>query len=204
MALSAYSEYNETSGLRKYFVDTVADLPTGSTVHNGDTAEDLSPVAGTTSSWWYNGTNWVPRGIWPTYNAAGTQATSQVNIAKVSFTLTQVKAAATNKVSTLAVITTPANAVVTGLRVKHSTAFTGGGESACTLQLGVTGTIAAFMTAVDIFTAVGALVFYQTLATPAVSSAGDAIIATITTTTNNVSGLTAGGVDIWIEYIVLP
>ena len=203
MALSAFNEVNQVSGVRTYYVDTVSDLPTGSTVHAGDIALDLSYVAGTTSKWVYNGSNWVAVETSPTYNAAVSKI-AQIYIAKASFTLAQIKAGAVNKVSTLAVVTLPANAVVLGLRAKNTAANAGGGESVCTLQIGITGTIAAFMTAVDIFVVAADTTIYQTLAAAAVTAAATPVIATITTTTNNVSSLTTGGVDIWINYVILP
>ena len=204
MALSAFTEVNQVNGARTYYVDSITDLPTGSTVHSGDIALDISPAAGVTSSWIYDGSHWVGRGVTPTYNAANADAPLMQQCARVGYTLTYIKSVAVNKVATAPVLTLPAKAVITAIRVKQSAALAGGGESACTAQLGITGTIAAFMTAVDVFTAAGDTVFYNTLAAQAVSAAATPMILTLTTTTNNVSALTTGALDVWVNYVVLP
>ena len=111
--------------------------------------------------------------------------------------------ASTSKTITLT--TLPAGAVFNSAKAKHSASFTGGAVSAATLEVGISSDHDKYLVAFNVFQATGnATLGYNT---PEVAEthagAGTAITGTLTTTSANTDQLTAGSVDIWIEYSVI-
>lgn len=92
----------------------------------------------------------------------------------------------------------PAAAIIHATRIKHSVAFAGTSITAVNLSVGISGTVAKYASAFDIFQAVSATA-YQNSATFNSESftASTQITATITSIGANLSALTTGNVDIW-------
>lgn len=53
------------------------------------------------------------------------------------------------------VMSLPAGAVIHGVIISHTASFTGGGRTACTMSVGITGTLAKYATAFNVFQAPG-------------------------------------------------
>jgi len=105
----------------------------------------------------------------------------------------------------IAIGTLPAGAVVQARAVKLTTFFTGGGATTCTMAIGVSGTAAKFMTALNVLDTTTTAVWLQGTAgsSPLGPAGGDAIIATFTPDAGHtLDGLTAGEIDVEIYYSV--
>lgn len=104
--------------------------------------------------------------------------------------------------NTINLYTLAAGSIVHSVKVKHSAAFTGGAISACTLGVGITGSATKYISAFDVFQAPGATVLTIGPSTPTAENhtSSVAITALLTSTSANLSALTAGTVDIWILY----
>jgi hypothetical protein len=110
-------------------------------------------------------------------------------------------AATTNSIDLFSL---PAGGTILAVKLKHSVPFAGGALSAYTISLGITGTLAKYLAAQNVFQAVGATVYglnntiggeSHTAATP--------IKATATSTGANLSVATGGSVDVWVLWSVL-
>lgn len=104
----------------------------------------------------------------------------------------------------ITVYTRAAREVITGVRIKHSAAFTGGGLTAMTVQLGEGASPALYAPAFNIFQAPGDTILDDSDGFAALSHASGAVLARFDSTGANVSAATAGSVDIWIHSLVLP
>ena len=101
-------------------------------------------------------------------------------------------------------LTLPAGGYVRTVKIKHSTAFSGGAVAACTLQVGITGTANRYAAAFDVFAAVSATNYQVTNPNLGEShTATTTVKCTLTTTGANTNALTAGSVDIWVDYVVM-
>lgn len=92
----------------------------------------------------------------------------------------------------------PQGGVVMGVKVHATTSFTGGGVTAMTMSVGVTGTVTALTSAFDIFQATGNTVVQETPVFKSTTIAPISIVAAFTSTTANLNLLTAGSVDVYI------
>lgn len=126
--------------------------------------------------------------------------------AVISYAQGDFTAAATTQTYTL--LTTALQSVVKDFAYRTVTLLSGGSVSACTLQAGKTGTTNGYITATSVFTGGttikggdGAL-FNQ--AGGDGIAAATAIVAVITTTSDNVVNLTAGEIHLFFKVAVLP
>jgi len=112
-------------------------------------------------------------------------------------------AAATTNNITLATI--PAKAFVRSVVIKHSTSFSGGSISAYTVSVGITGNLTKYAGAFNVYQATGSTVF-QLATTQGIETFGAATDLKIaaTSTGANLNVASAGSVDVWVEYGVLP
>lgn len=134
-------------------------------------------------------------------------------VTQTSFTYQQVSRCATYTVGEASLtdadtsedetlFTLPAGGRVTGVAIKHSTAFTGGGLSAMTVSVGVSGTVTAYsISAFDIFQAVANTTMLLADNFNSTTNASQTVIAQFNSTGANVSAATAGSVDLEVCYV---
>lgn len=117
---------------------------------------------------------------------------------KYTVTKTQLAAAATTNNITL--FTLPAGGIIEAVKIKHSASFTGGSISAYTISVGITGTLAKYAAAYDVFAAPSATAMQLSTTVGTEShTAATAIKVAATSTGANLSAATAGSVDIWVK-----
>lgn len=114
------------------------------------------------------------------------------------YTLTEAAftAAAMNESVTL--FTLPAGGVIHGVKIKHSTAFSGGGAAVVTISVGIVGNTTKYASAFDVFQATGATVYQLSTTAGGESHAAPTAIVAELVSDVNVGDLTAGSVDIWV------
>jgi hypothetical protein len=114
---------------------------------------------------------------------------------------TYFQAASTTKTSTI--FTLPPNGIIHNIKIKHKIAFAGTSISACTVSVGIAGSATKYAHALDILQAVSATAYSIHDGVQSEScSASTAIIATATSTGANLSALSAGVVQFWINWSV--
>lgn len=123
--------------------------------------------------------------------------------AKYTVTYSQLAAAATTNSITL--FSLPAKYLIAGVIIKHSTAFSGGSISAYTVSVGITGSLAKYAAAYNVFQAVSSNTaqLSGSFNMEDFSSATN-ILITATSTGANLNAATAGSVDIWVNTASLP
>ena len=104
----------------------------------------------------------------------------------------------------VALFTLPARGKITGLTIKHSTAFAGTSITAVTVSVGLSGNTTAYANAFNILQATGDTVMQDDGGHFSASFASHAVTARFTSVGANLSALTAGSVDIWTCTVVLP
>lgn len=105
---------------------------------------------------------------------------------------------------TITLMTLPKGAIIKGVRIKHSTAFSGGGAGAVTCAVGsAAGATNSFAAAFDVFQAVANTTAQMTSGWKANTYAADTLTATIAANVN-VNTLTAGVVNIDVEMWIIP
>lgn len=108
----------------------------------------------------------------------------------------------------ITLLTLPLKTMIHHVAIKHSVAFTGGIISAYTLSVGITGTLAKYLAAFDVFQAVAATTFSASAATIKADlesfGGGIAIKVAAVSTTANLDAATAGSADIWVQTSLLP
>lgn len=91
-----------------------------------------------------------------------------------------------------------AGGIISGIKIKHSTAFAGAAISAVTMEVGTVGTTDLYAPAFDVLQATGAGVFSLSGVLGSEShTAATNILVTARSTGANLSALSAGVVDIW-------
>lgn len=94
-----------------------------------------------------------------------------------------------------------ASGVISGIKIKHSTAFSGGAISACTISVGITGTNAKYAGPFDVFLGTNPVQNYAYLVSGGIFSENSTVATLITVTADstgaNLNALTAGVVDVW-------
>ncbi len=109
---------------------------------------------------------------------------------------TDFQTAATSKSNTL--FSLVAGGIISGIKIKHSTRFTGGLISAVTMEVGVVGSTDLYAPAFDVFQVTGAGVFQVSNVVGSESqTAATNILITARSTGANLSSLTGGVVDVW-------
>ncbi|MDB4312105.1 hypothetical protein N9937_01615 [bacterium] len=98
--------------------------------------------------------------------------------------------------------TLPAQGIVHAAKIKHSEAFAGGAVSAMTLSVGITGSLAKYLAAFDVFQAVGDAVYSadDIFGAETHDSGGTSIRLAATSTGADLDALTAGVADVWVLY----
>jgi hypothetical protein len=118
------------------------------------------------------------------------------------FTITYADLTDADTSQTINLFTLPKGGIILGVRIKHSTAFSGGTVATCTVSVGsAAGTATDFASAYDIFSAAGDTAFQVTSEFKAVTYVADTVTATVTTTVGNVTDTTAGSVDIDVCFL---
>jgi len=99
----------------------------------------------------------------------------------------------------------PARGVVQKVVLKHTTAFSGGTSSALTLSVGITGTLAKYAVAFDVFQATGDTVFgFNDLPDMENFGAATSIRVEATATGDTLDNVGTGSCDIWVLTSALP
>lgn len=103
----------------------------------------------------------------------------------------------------------PAKGKIQGVTIKHSAAFTKSGLTAMTVSVGSSGTPAGYAPAFDVFQSVSNTAQYDDGGNFSLTAAAHDVIAQFTSTGTNLGNgttttLTAGSVDIWVLWSVLP
>lgn len=126
-----------------------------------------------------------------TVAATGTPRWRKFTVVETNFT-----AAATSE--DIELFTLGAGEIIHAVKIKHSTAFSGGGATSFTLSVGITGTLTKYASAFDVFQAAADTTFQitQNFNTENHGSATSIRINAVSDV--NVSLLTAGAADIWI------
>lgn len=125
----------------------------------------------------------------------------------VKKTLTYTQLAAAALTNSVALFNLPAKGVIHAVRIKHSASFTGGGITAYTVSVGITGSLTKYAGAFNVFQAVADTSAGKQI-TGTVGTESDltatSILATATSTTSNLNAATAGSVDIWVQISTVP
>jgi hypothetical protein len=127
--------------------------------------------------------------------------TSTLTWTKYTKTYANFSAAATT--NDIELFSLPAGGVIHAVKIKHSTAFAGTSITAYTISVGITGTLAKYATAYNVFQAVAPATF-QIGAVPSIGIGSEnhttavSIRAAATSTGANLSAATAGVVEIWV------
>lgn len=123
----------------------------------------------------------------------------------LKFTLGFAAFSSTASVATVSLgLSLPAGGVVRLVKQKHSAAFSGGSVASCTSEVGVTGTLNKYASAFNVFAAAGDTA-YQLASTPGGEShtASTDLKVTLRTTGDTTDALTAGSLDVWVDYMVM-
>lgn len=105
-------------------------------------------------------------------------------------------AANTNAIT---LFTLPAGGFILGVKIKHSTAFSGGGLTAYTISVGITGNDTKFASPFDVFQAVSGTAFQATQNFDSEDHDNPTTINIVATSTGDtLDNVTAGSVDVWV------
>ncbi len=117
------------------------------------------------------------------------------------FTIAAADLTAAGTTQTIALRSLAKGTIIKGVRIKHSTAFAGGGNTAVTVSVGSTaGSSTLFAAAFDVFQTVADTTMLLVSEWKAATYAADTLNAYFTVTTGVCSGITAGEVHIDVEY----
>lgn len=102
----------------------------------------------------------------------------------------------------------PVDGVIEGIRMKHSVPFAGTGITSVSCSLGTSSDSTAYSAPFNVTQAVGDTVQYWDGGAYSATAAAHDVILTCTANANFGNGtatnLTAGNLDIWVKYGVLP
>ena len=116
---------------------------------------------------------------------------------KVTKTFTDLSFAGTT--NDIQVYSLPAGGIIMGVKIKHSTAFSGGSISAYTVSVGISTNFTKYASAFDVFQAVSGTTFQLTDSFGSEDhGAATSIRLQAISTGGNLSTATAGSVDVWI------
>ena len=126
----------------------------------------------------------------------------------VKYTVSESDFTAAAASESITLFSLPAKGVIEGIYVKHNTAFSGGAVADYTVEIGISGDTAKYVPAFDVFQAVADTAAarsgpHQVLELEAHTGATN-ILITARCATDDVADATAGSVDVWVKYAVLP
>jgi len=123
-----------------------------------------------------------------------------------SYTFTAAQLAAAALTNTVTLTALPAKTVVHAVVIKHSAAFGGGTIATYTVAVGITGNLAKYATAFDVFQAPGASKDQISSGGADIESftASANLLLTATATGGNLNTATTGSVTVWVLTSVLP
>ncbi len=99
----------------------------------------------------------------------------------------------------------PAKGIIHSVIIKHTTSFTGGGLTGFTLSLGIAGSLAKYATAFDVYQATGATATQASNSLDVENFSSATSIRLAAEGTNaNVNAATAGSVDVYVLWGLLP
>ena len=126
-----------------------------------------------------------------TVAATGTPRWRKFSVSESAFT-----AAATSE--DIELFSLSAGELIHAVKIKHSTAFSGGGATSFSTSVGIAGDLDKYASAFDVFQAVSSTAFQITSVLDS-ESHGSAVSIRIEAVSNvNVGDLTAGSVDVWV------
>lgn len=102
------------------------------------------------------------------------------------------------------ILTLPPNAAVEMIRLKHSASFTGPSITAIAASLGWSASDIAYSQKVNIVQPVGPTIMQQDGGAFAATMDSHSVLLTLNPTGGPLSAVSAGSLDIWIKYSVLP
>jgi len=117
------------------------------------------------------------------------------------FPVSEADFTAASPTETITLLSLPAAGMIHDVKIKHTTAFSGGGTSGATLSVGIVGSTTKYAAAFDVFQAVGDTVFGlgSTFGSENHGAAVNIVVELDTTTgTENVVDYTAGAATIWV------
>lgn len=100
-----------------------------------------------------------------------------------------------------------AKEVVQSVTIKHTQAFSGGSIATCTMSVGIVGSLTKYVAASDVKQAIGDTVQFGVVTsagTPESHASSTNVQANFISTVANLSALTQGSVDIWVQTVALP
>ena len=105
----------------------------------------------------------------------------------------------------VALFTLPAGGVIEAVKIKASTAFSGGAVSSLLASVGITGNLTKYSVPFDLMAAVSDTNFglWNEFAGETHDAAGTSIRFSVEAIGANLDQLTAGVVDIWVKYAVV-
>lgn len=104
------------------------------------------------------------------------------------------------------ILSLPAKGVVHSVMIKHTAAFTGGLIATYTLSVGITGTLAKYVAASNVFQAPSNTLSFPSVITPIMENSGavTSVRAAAISTVGNLNAATTGSVDFYILVSTLP
>ena len=120
---------------------------------------------------------------------------------KYTFDYDDFSTASTN--NDIALFTLPAKGYIDDIVITNTTSFSGGSISAYTLSVGISGNLDDLKSAFDVFQTSGAVDSSKIGKIYSTSSTTSIRLAAISTGAN-LNAATAGSVDVWVKYSVLP
>lgn len=167
----------------------VGDVNRGVQVNADDLEIDASEIAGDglvqngSNSWQLDTDVTVPK--WRKFTVAATAFTA---------------AAATEDIELLSL---PAGGIIQGVKIKHSTAFSGGTLSALTLSVGIVGVLDKYASAFDVFQAVADTTFQVSNSFGSEDhGSATSIRLAASATGDTLDNVGTGSVDVWVLYSV--
>lgn len=131
-------------------------------------------------------------------------STSQAGFPDILYTVNAADISALGAATSgsIPLFTLPAGGVITFTKVKHSAPVVGASVSAATAQVATSNN--TYGTAFNVFQASGAEVFdFSGTAKKENHSTGTVVNLSVTSTGANLSAVTAGTIQVWVEYIIL-
>lgn len=115
---------------------------------------------------------------------------------KFSITEANFTAAATSE--HIELFSLPAGGIIHAVKIKHSTAFSGGGAASVTLSVGIATDTTKYASAFDVFQATGNTTFQLSDSFNSENHGAATSIRVEAVSDVNVGNLTAGAADIWV------